>query len=36
MCVLAGATTGTTTVYATYISGNNTITSNTVTVNVTQ
>lgn len=36
MCVQAGATTGSATIYATYVSGSNTITSNTVTVNVTQ
>jgi hypothetical protein len=36
MCVQAGASTGTATIYATYVSGTNTITSNTVTVNVTQ
>lgn len=35
MCVLAGSQTGSTTVYATYPSGNTTITSNSVTVTVT-
>lgn len=34
MCVLAGATAGQTTVFAQYISGNSTITSNSVTVTV--
>ena len=36
MCVQSSATPGQTTVFATYISGNNTITSNSVTVAVTQ
>jgi hypothetical protein len=36
MCVLSSATPGTTTVFATYLSGNNTITSNSVSVTVTQ
>jgi hypothetical protein len=35
MCVQSSTTAGTTTVYATYLSGNNTITSNSVTVTVT-
>jgi trimeric autotransporter adhesin len=36
MCVQSSTTTGSTTIYATYVSGSNTINSNTVTVNVTQ
>jgi len=36
MCPLSSATAGTTTVFATYISGTNTITSNSVSVTVTQ
>jgi hypothetical protein len=36
MCVQSGTSTGTATVYAQYTSGSNLITSNTVTVNVTQ
>jgi len=36
MCVLAGATPNTTTLFATYTSTTGTITSNSVTVNVTQ
>jgi hypothetical protein len=36
MCVQSSTTAGSTTVYAQYVSGSNTITSNTVTVNVTQ
>lgn len=36
MCVLAGASPGTTTLYATYVSGDTTITSNSITVTVTQ
>jgi hypothetical protein len=36
MCVTSLALTGTTTIFATYLSGNNTITSNSVGVTVTQ
>jgi trimeric autotransporter adhesin len=36
MCVTAGSTTGTATIYATYVSGGNTITSNVIQVSVTQ
>lgn len=36
MCPLAGATAGPTTIFATYVSGTSTITSNSVTVNVTE
>lgn len=35
MCVTAGSTTGNATVYATYVSGSNTVTSNVITVSVT-
>jgi hypothetical protein len=34
MCPLSAAATGSTTIFATYISGNNTITSNSVNVTV--
>jgi hypothetical protein len=36
MCVTAGSTTGTATIYATYVSGSNTVTSNVIQVSVTQ
>jgi hypothetical protein len=36
MCPQSSTTTGSTTIYATYVSGSNTITSNTATVIVTQ
>ncbi|MFY9951117.1 MAG: Ig-like domain-containing protein [Candidatus Sulfotelmatobacter sp.] len=36
MCVTAGSTAGTATIYATYVSGSNVVTSNSITVTVTQ
>jgi Bacterial Ig-like domain (group 2) len=36
MCILAGSTPNTTTVYATYVSGDTTLTSNSITVTVTE